>query len=211
MPIMRARIPLPAERHSGLDGDACLDRRRQDRVLVVVVLLVEELPARHRDDADVRLERPRRLESEVHLAAGRDHDRLGLAVATLPERVCAAQGTLGRRDDGAVERRQLLPREREGNGPVRALERDPPGHRRLVRVGRSHVPEVRDRPQRHVVLDRLVRRPVLADGDRVVRPDPGRAEPHQRREAHGGHACSRRRSGTSSRRAGASPGRARSR
>ena len=71
-------------------------------------------------------------------------------------------------------------------GPAVALERDPPGHRRLVRVAGPDVPEVRDRPQRHVVLDRLVRRAVLADGrpSRASRPRPT-AGAIERREPHG--------------------------
>ncbi len=36
-----ARVALPAERDAGLDRDAHLDRRRQDGVLIVVVLFVD--------------------------------------------------------------------------------------------------------------------------------------------------------------------------
>ncbi len=83
-----------------------------------------------------------------------------------------------------IERRHLLTRERQRDRAAGPLEGDPPGHGRLVRVGRPHVPEVRDRSQRHVVLDRLMRRAVLAEADRVVRPDPERRQAHQCGEAH---------------------------
>ena len=86
---------------------------------------------------------------------------------------------------GPVERLQLLAREGERDRAALALHRDPPRHRRLVRVAGAHVPEVRDRPERHVVLDGLVRRAVLADADRVVRPDPERLHVPERREPDG--------------------------
>ncbi len=86
-------------------------------------------------------------------------------------------------------------------GPSGAFQRDPPGLDGLVGVGRADHPEVGDRAQRRVVLDRLVRRAVLAEADGVVRPDPhAPAAPSAPRGAPTG-ACSRRRSGTSSRRA----------
>ena len=49
---------------------------------------------------------------------------------------------------------------------------------------RAEDPQVRDRAQRHEVLDRLVGGAVLAEADRVVRPDPEDRQPHQRGEAH---------------------------
>ena len=52
------------------------------------------------------------------------------------------------------------------------------------------------RAQRRELLDRLVRRAVLADADRVVREDVHDGDLHQRREADRAAARSRRRSGT---------------
>ena len=57
------------------------------------------------------------------------------------------------------------------------------GRGRLVRVRRSKDPEVRDRSQRGEVLDRLVRRSVLAEEHAVVREHVDRRLLHQRREA----------------------------
>ncbi len=123
----------------------------------------------------------------MHLGAGReqDHVRLALAAsATACSRRAArpppAPSRCGRTSGASAGVSA------SADGAALPLDRDPPGHRRLVRVGRADVPEVRDRPERHVVLDGLVRRAVLADPDRVVRPDPDRLEPHQRAEAHGG-------------------------
>ncbi len=55
----------------------------------------------------------------------------------------------------------------------------------LIRVGGAHDGQVRDVPQRPQVLDGLVRRAVLAQADRVVRPDERDRDLHQRREPHG--------------------------
>ena len=52
-------------------------------------------------------------------------------------------------------------------------------------------PQVRDRPQRRVVLDRLVGRAVLAEPDRVVGPDVDHVEAAERREPDRRRACSR--------------------
>ena len=99
----------------------------------------------------------------------------------LPEHVRAAADAVALR---LLERRQLLPRQRERDRPVLPLERDLPRARRLLRVRRPDEPELRNRAQRRVVLDRLMRRPVLAEPDGVVRPHPQRREPRQRRQPH---------------------------
>ncbi len=104
--------------------------------------------------------------------------------AGLPQRVGAALEPGGRRQLAAVERGDLLARERERDRAVRPLERNLPRVCGLVRVGRAHEPEIRDRTQRGVRLDRLVRRPVLAQPDRVVRPGPDDGQAHQRGQAH---------------------------
>ena len=59
-----------------------------------------------------------------------------------------------------------------------------PGDRDLVRVGRAHDREPGDGAEGGELLDRLVRRAVLAERDGVVRPDEDRRHLHERREAH---------------------------
>ena len=68
-------------------------------------------------------------------------------------------------------------------GPVAPLERDLPGGHRLVGVGRPECHEARNGPQHRQLVDRLVRRPVLAHADRVVRADVDHRKAHQCREA----------------------------
>ena len=67
-----------------------------------------------------------------------------------------------------AQRRQVLPGQRHDRRAVLVLERQLPALRRLDRVGRAEHLQVRDRAQGGQVLDRLVRRAVLAEADRIV-------------------------------------------
>ena len=59
-----------------------------------------------------------------------------------------------------------------------------PCEKRLVRVGGPDHLDIRHRPDRRQVLDRLVGRAVLADPERVVGPDEDRGDLHDRRHPH---------------------------
>jgi hypothetical protein len=154
------------------------DVRWQDLVPVRLVLRLEPLPARERHDARreaVPLERFRGAERELQLGAGPDQDHLGrLAATRLAQDVAAPPQALARLLGRARERRQLLAGQREADraGRIvgRTLDREGPRRDRLVRVARPDEPQVRDRPEGGVVLDRLVGRSVLAEPDRVVGP-----------------------------------------
>src|SRR5581483_11430045 len=123
------------------------------------------------------------VEREGELAARADEDEIRRARAArgarrrrraLPERVGAARDVRGPGDRigaAAVEDRELLPREDERRRAVAALDGDLPRPRGLLRIAGAEDDEVRDRAQRGHVLDRLVRRAVLAEEDRVVRED----------------------------------------
>src|SRR5579884_2653396 len=102
------------------------------------------------------------------------------------EHVGAALEAVGGGEAAAVERRDVLAAQRNRRRAVAIGDRDAPGPDRLVGVARTDEEEVRDRAQRRVVLDRLVRRPVLAEAHAVVRVDPDGAEVGERREADGG-------------------------
>src|SRR5581483_11824787 len=100
-PLERDRVAtvadplLPAERDARLDGEARTYVRRQHLVSVVGLLQLEELPARHRHDPDVRPvlagDPAAGLERERDLRSGCDQDQVGRAA--LPERVRAALET----------------------------------------------------------------------------------------------------------------------
>ena len=87
-----------------------------------------------------------------------------------------------------AQRGEVLPGQREDRGLVLVLERQLPALRRLDRVGRAQHQQARDRPQGRQVLDRLVRRPVLAEPDRVVGADDDHPLLHERGEADRGPA-----------------------
>src|SRR5262249_11191273 len=78
-----------------LHGDARREIQRQDAVPILVWLLVEELPGRHRHDAranplDTQLLVS--LDGEAQLTARRDRDDLGPSPRGLGEHVRAARG-----------------------------------------------------------------------------------------------------------------------
>ena len=160
---------LPAERHARLHGDPGANRRRQDRIAIRLVLELEPLPAGKRDHARrdaLGLELLGRSEREVELRAGPDQDDLGITTAAgLAEDVPAAAQALARLLGRARERRQLLASQREPHRPggvlVPSLDRQRPRRDRLVRIARPDEPEVRHRPERRVVLDRLMGGSVL--------------------------------------------------
>ena len=95
------------------------------------------------------------------------------------------------------ERRQgldVLARKHERHGTV-FLDGQFPRHDGLVAVGRAQhehrtlvmvVAQVLHQADLRLVLHGLMRRPVLAHAERVVRPDVDHMQTHQRREAYGG-------------------------
>ena len=108
---------------------------------------------------------------QLQLGAGADDDELRGAAGRLAQDIAAARDAGACRGRRLGQGRQLLPGEGQGDRAVPSLERERPRSDRLVGVARPDEPQVRDRPQGRVVLDRLVGRTVLAQADRVVGPD----------------------------------------
>ena len=121
------------------------------------------------------------LEREGHLRARRDEDHVGLSVG-VDQDVRALRHPGSRRGGRPVDGRQRLPREHEHGRLVAQLHHVAPGLGDLVRVRRAEHEQSGHRPQRRELLDRLVRRAVLADADRVVREDVDDGDLHQRGE-----------------------------
>ena len=88
--------------------------------------------------------------------------------------VRAATQPLGVREALAIQRRNGLAREHQRRRTIARLDRHLPGDARLVGVARANHEQIRNRAQRRQLLDRLVRRPVLAQADAVVREDEDR-------------------------------------
>ena len=153
------------ERHAGLDGQGG-HLRREHLVLYVVGLLLEQVPARQRHHLGVDALGGEQL-------GGGDATCTSLPVPTsTTSGSSAARSTYAPRarltPGGAVEHRQVLPREDERGGPV-VLDGEAPRLGRLVGVGGPDHAQAGDGPQRGEVLDRLVGGAVLAD----ARPSRG--------------------------------------
>ena len=181
-----ADVAMPTLRHAGLDREPRADRRRQHRVAVLPRLGLEQLPARHRDDArlDALLQQllPRRHDQRDFRAGG-DQDQIGLAARRIGQDVGAAPQAVGRGELRAVERRHVLPRQHQRHRPVARLQRDAPGDGGLVGVARRMTMRLRNRAQAGELLDRLMRGAVLAQRDAVVGEHVDHVQPHQRGEA----------------------------
>jgi hypothetical protein len=73
--------------------------------------------------------------------------------------------------------RQVLARQRDGRGRAQGRQRYLPAFGGLHRIGRAQHEMVRDGAQRGQMLDRLMRRSVLAEADRIVRHHEDHALP----------------------------------
>ncbi len=82
-----------------------------------------------------------------------------------------------------VDNGQPLPGQNQHGRTVRSLDRSAPGSDGFVGVGRPQDHEVRHHSQRGQVLDRLVRGPVFAHADGIVRHDVNDGQPHQRSQS----------------------------
>ena len=190
-----AGLALPAQRDARLDGHALAHGRRQDALAVGRVLGLEALPAREAHDAGRDARRPRARRPPRRTAPARTRCRPGSAPGVPPaasRRTYPPRRTPSRAPSfvpGSVGSFWRVNASATGPG-AGAVERRPlgrqrPGRDRLVPVAGPDEPQVRDRAQRRVVLDRLVRGAVLAQADGVVRPDVGHVQPGQGGQADG--------------------------
>ena len=124
----------PARADAGFDADPGQDVRRDDRVAVGLILLVEPLPAGHRDhpggDAvggQLFLGR----DGVLHLGSGADQDHVGGALGVLQHvRALGHPGGVGESVLAARHDGQVLPAEDEPGRPVLVLQDRRPGRRR---------------------------------------------------------------------------------
>ena len=184
----RADIAVPADHRAHLDRDARRDVRRKNAIAVRLILLLEQFPGRHADDAcrnALALELFISVDAESDLAAGADQDHRRLAVRGVGENIGATGQTCGRRVARAVEGRQRLAAQHQTGRLMLEPDDDAPRFDDFVGVGRAERDESGDAAQREELLDRLVRRSVLAHADRVVGEDIDDRKLHQRGKADG--------------------------
>ncbi|GCC44247.1 hypothetical protein chiPu_0028071, partial [Chiloscyllium punctatum] len=171
----------PVAFDGGFDADA--RRAAQDSCAIVARLLAEQVEARSRDDRGLHspfrqqpcgFERDRHLRTRCNQGDVTREGRLDQNVGAERDLVVPT---------AVADRRQRLPRQAEDRRRGLRLQRAVPGFRGLNRVGRTKHQHIRDRAQRGEMLDRLMRRPVLAEPDRVMGHHMDDADPHQRREA----------------------------
>ena len=125
-----------------------------------------------------------RAQRERDFRAGRDDDR---ALRRRRRRSRRARSRRARSPRSARRRASangtFCRVKQQARRAVAALDRRGPRDRGLDGVARAPDVHVRDQAQARRVLDRLVRRPVLAEADRIVREHEDRAQLHQRRHA----------------------------
>ena len=89
-----------------------------------------------------------------------------VAVVGVRHNIAAARQAGRRRVAAAVERRQLLPAEHQAGRLIVQAENDFAGFAHFVGVGGTQHDQIRNRAQRHQLLDRLMGRAVFAEADR---------------------------------------------
>src|SRR5205085_7687489 len=186
--VVGVDIARPAERARLFDGDARLDGRWQHLFFVCLVLMLEDFPRRHRDDARLHAlgdELFISLDTQTDFRARADQDDIGLAaIAAICQHISAALHAFGTGVLRAVERRHRLAAEHKHGRFVLQLHDHAPRFSHLVAVAGAQNDEAGDRAHRGQLLDGLVRRAVFADTDGVVREDVYGWNLHDRAEAY---------------------------
>ena len=118
-------IACPAERRRLLHRDARRNRVRKHLLAIGLVLLLEQLPGWHADDA--RRDALRRKlfgggDAERNLAARADQDHLRWRTAEVGQYIGAARNTRGGSEAAAVKRRQRLPAQDQAGGLMLQLQ-----------------------------------------------------------------------------------------
>src|SRR6185437_11654908 len=177
---------VPRHRLRCFDRDA-LDSRRQHAVTVLLILLREQLHARHANRArsdSLLCERVLCRENDGYLGSARHQHHFGLATTYVGQYVGTARDVARGRILAAVDERQFLSSEYQTYGSPE-LERRTPCFRRFICVRGSDDSHVWDRAQVGKLFDRLMCRPILAESDRIVRVHIYDTLPHHARESHG--------------------------
>ena len=181
-------VPVPAHGGRLLDGDPGRHGRREHLVAVGLVLPVEQLPTGHAHHPGGDALGSELLASghrKLHLRTGGEQEDVRGAGGSVGKHVGAPRHARGRAERGTVEGGESLPGEDQHSGLAMQPGDGAPGLDDLVGVRRPEDEQARHRPQGSQLLDRLVRRTVLAHADRVVGEDVQNRDLHQRREPDG--------------------------
>src|SRR5581483_1047605 len=182
-----AGIAIPADHRAHLYAYARADLGRQYLIAIGPILLLEELPGRQADDprrSAFLLELLECVETQRDLAACSYKDDgwrrlLGagkdVAAAAYAGRACIAR---------AVESGKRLAAQHQTCRLVLETHDGAPRFGHFVGIGGAQRDQARDRAQRDELFHGLVRWPVLAYADRVMREHVDDRQLHQSGEAH---------------------------
>mmetsp|Transcript_3135 Transcript_3135/g.3682 ORF Transcript_3135/g.3682 Transcript_3135/m.3682 type:complete len:669 (-) Transcript_3135:198-2204(-) len=185
-------ILVPRRSDASLDGDGLsLHGLGEDRLLIVGRLRLEELDARHGDDAPALAKLGGSLNTHGELRADTNDDALEIALLLLGD-VGALEGARALVGGGAgVDNGEVLAREDERGRAGLARNRVGVGSGRLLGIARAHHVEVGHGAEAGDDLNGLVGRAVLADADRIVGPDVRDGKVRESGDADGAHHVAR--------------------
>src|SRR6266850_4625046 len=186
---LRTDVAIPAERGAHFDGNARCDGGGQNAFFVGGVLLIENFPAGHADDARLDafgFEFFVGGDTVLEFGAGAQEDDFGLAAIGVGENVTAFGYAGSRSVFSAVERGYGLAAEDERGRPMRVLHGDLVGFGDFVGVTGTKDEHIGHRAESSELLDWLVGRAVFADADGIVREDEERWNFHESGETHAG-------------------------
>jgi len=174
---LRPDIFRPTERNSRFDRQPRRDFCRQNGFFVGGGLRIEKFPAGHRNDTRRRtcgVQFFAGFHRKPDFRTGRDQNnarfgRAALAVFGFGQDVSAFVKPFRIGEFLTVDDRDLLPRKRERRLAVRAFDGRTPSFARFVGVACTYEDEFRYRSKRREMFDRLMRWPVFAKPDRIVR------------------------------------------
>src|SRR5580704_2767678 len=181
-----AHDTLPRWGASGLDRDLP-HTLGEDLLAIHGVLLLERLQAQGAHDAHfltLPLQSGSGNGGEMKLAARGQDDGIRATAGRFLHDVNAPKGVTRIEPRVALDVRELLSRERESRRAILSPKRHGPGDRTLEGVRGPGDVEIRYEAQGPELLDRLMRGPVFAKKNGVVRVDPNALLLHQRAEAH---------------------------
>lgn len=182
-------VLVPRHGNAGLDGDTSLDSGRKHSLLVLGVLLLEPFHGRHGHDASLDALAGQGLggsHSPLDLGTGSHEDDVRSTLG-VDQDVSALLDTVLGLGSGLGKNRDTLTGQNHGaRQGVLLLEEVTVSLGGLEGIGRANDLKLRNRAEGSKVLNRLVGRAVLADGDGVVGPDVQVRDLHEGGQTNGG-------------------------
>src|SRR5205823_5704354 len=178
-----ADVTLPSEGGSHLDRNSRRHIRRKHTLFVAGVLLFEEFPRGHADDARLDAVGPEHLvslDAKAKFTAAGHEDYIGLSPVRIGQDVSSFGDSGCRRIFGAIESRNSLARKHERGGTMAESQDDLVCLDHFIGIAWSENDHVGHGAKRSQLFDGLMRGPVFSESDGVMRKDENRRSLHQR-------------------------------